>query len=603
MQNKPPPPARDRPDRPTRLYSVGRLGAAVVLGVALEALAGAVNARAAARALRDELVVAGGGRGELEEANNTNVGEARARTELARDVRGGGGGARERNVLVEHDAEAVLVARQGEGSGRRVRLVDLRDGVKVTRVSGASGERERVSAGRNILRLDEVLGVDHEEHVSLVEARLDHVRGGLARDVVRGVHDVRVLGEVGGDRRLRGDLLAPDDLAMARGVVDHALNHAISGVDVVRGGGRGRSDRRVDEHELVEGRLVPGEVVEAAGVVVLGDGRDELDGVRVRRRSLDVVDCAGANLVRAVVPVVDLNVVAVRVVAVGVAEALLQERFLRRGSDAEVVARVHLVRVEAEGATCAVRVCGVGGGRGAARDRDLDPGALGSEVVNELARDALLVGDNGRSGLRSSGGVDRGDGLASAIQVGVEGERLEVARVAGEGERVGVARRNAGGLRLRLRAVDRAGRDDRVREGLERRDDVAAGGRRSRSALGRDGDRRGHVVLAENVVELDGVGARDSVVREAAAEGGGAARDLVELLGHARGGVVVHVGRVDAVLAVLAGAVSARVARVALAAHGHAGVPESVGHVAREGLDVLAGAVARAVLWARGALA
>mmetsp|Transcript_9883 Transcript_9883/g.25442 ORF Transcript_9883/g.25442 Transcript_9883/m.25442 type:complete len:321 (-) Transcript_9883:187-1149(-) len=312
------------------LHSVGRLGAAVVLGVALEALAGAVNARAAARALRDELVVAGGGRGELEEANNTDLGEARARTELARDGRGGGGGARERNVLVEHDAEAVLVARRGEGSGRRVLLVDLGDGVKVTRVSGASGEREHGSGcgGRNILRVDEVLGVDHEEHVSLVEARLDDRRGGLARDVVRGVHDVRVLGEVGGDRRLRGDLLAPDDLAMARGVDDHALNHAISGVDVVRGGGRGRSDRRVDEHELVEGRLVPGEVVEAAGEVVRGGGRDELDGVRVRRRSLDVDVCA-ANLVRAVVPVVDLNVVAVRVVAVGVAEALLQERFLR----------------------------------------------------------------------------------------------------------------------------------------------------------------------------------------------------------------------------------------------------------------------------------
>mmetsp|Transcript_4604 Transcript_4604/g.9884 ORF Transcript_4604/g.9884 Transcript_4604/m.9884 type:complete len:206 (-) Transcript_4604:1639-2256(-) len=200
------------------LHSVGRLGTAVVLGVALEALAGAVNARAAARALRDELVVAGGGRGELEEANNTDLGEAMARTELARGGRGGGGGARERNVLVEHDAEAVLVAIHGEGIGRRVRLVDLGDGVKVTRVSGASGETDRGRAGghggRNILRVEEVLGVDHEEHVSLVEARLDRGMGGLARDVVRGVHDVRVLGEVGGDRRLRGDLLALEDLAL-----------------------------------------------------------------------------------------------------------------------------------------------------------------------------------------------------------------------------------------------------------------------------------------------------------------------------------------------------------------------------------------------------
>merc|ERR1719454_1251622 len=70
-----------------RLDSVGRLGRAVVLGVALVALAHAVNARATVGALRDELVVAGGGRGEFEEADDAHVGEASTGAELARGGR------------------------------------------------------------------------------------------------------------------------------------------------------------------------------------------------------------------------------------------------------------------------------------------------------------------------------------------------------------------------------------------------------------------------------------------------------------------------------------------------------------------------------------
>ena len=103
-----------------RLNSERALHVAVVVRVALEALAGALVADAAVGARSHEVVVAGGGRRELEEVHN--AAGAVPVLGVILHIERGLGGASEWDVLVEDDAEAVL---KRPGFRRRILLVDL----------------------------------------------------------------------------------------------------------------------------------------------------------------------------------------------------------------------------------------------------------------------------------------------------------------------------------------------------------------------------------------------------------------------------------------------------------------------------------------------
>merc|ERR1712188_281000 len=161
------------------LDSQGALGVAVVVGVSLEALTKAFITSTTVGARGDEVVVASGCGGELEEVHHTNIGVVVHGSHVSRD-----GLTRERQVLVNNNAEAVL-------------LVDLGDLVNVAGllsevIHGTRSVRWRVSW---VESTGEVLGVDDEEKIALVKARLNVEVRGLASGVVGSVEHIRVSGE------------------------------------------------------------------------------------------------------------------------------------------------------------------------------------------------------------------------------------------------------------------------------------------------------------------------------------------------------------------------------------------------------------------------
>merc|ERR1719482_2030951 len=370
---------------------------------------------------------------------------------------------------------------------------------------------------------------------------------------------------------------------------------ALRGVAQERGRAVGREDAQVGARRGQAGEH------ELRGLVRCARGRrlDDLDDVGVEGR-----------VGRAVVPVVHFQVV--RGVAVGVAQAGLEELLLGRGegpggrdADAADAYFALLARLGLERDAVAHR----------------------REVVDVLAGDALGVREDLDVdvefhfivGALVADGVDRGP---RAVEVRVDLDGLQIAQVLREGEvvldlvpRVHVD----AGAGLDLRADHGAGRNHVVRHGLEgRRDLAAARGRRERVRL---------VVLAEGVVELDSVGARDGEARHLLAVGVGVA-EVVARLGR-RGAVgarvrrvhvleqnarrrradrhvdVVDVEGVEAVLAHLGLAGRARVAGLALAAHRDLGVPQIVDVAVVRGGEVLrahADAVARARRVAAGRL-
>merc|ERR1711861_46568 len=157
------------------LHGKGALRVAVVVGVPLEALADALVAGAAVGALGNELVVARGGWRELEEVHHAH---ARCRVRAVLERRGvhgvTNGSASERQVLVEHNAEAILMPRWGiivsvERVVRRVLLVDLLDRVEVAgldHVRGGSRGGRTTRGSEGVVHVRQVPRVDGEKHVT-----------------------------------------------------------------------------------------------------------------------------------------------------------------------------------------------------------------------------------------------------------------------------------------------------------------------------------------------------------------------------------------------------------------------------------------------------
>merc|ERR1719482_2218075 len=367
---------------------------------------------------------------------------------------------------------------------------------------------------------------------------------------------------------------------------------ALRGVAQERGRAVGREDAQVGARRGQAGEH------ELRGLVRCARGRrlDDLDDVRVEGR-----------VRRAVGPVVHFQVV--RGVAVGVAEAGLEELLLGRGQGPG--------RRDADAADAYFALL-------ARLGLERDAVAHRREIINILAGDALGVRQHFNVhielhlvvGALVADGVDRGP---RAVEVRVDLDGLQIAEVLRERQvvldlvpRVDVD----AGAGFNFRADHGARGDDVVRHGLEgRRDLAAARGRRERVRL---------VVLAKRVVELDGVGARDGEARHLLAVGVGVAEDVVHALPAVgaprrvdvlqedarrrradRHVVVVDVERVEAVLAHLRLAGRARVAGLALAAHGDLGIPQIVDVAVVGGGEVLrahADAVARARRVAAGRL-